>query len=74
MNAKLLESIRRELSGERTPDVVPAGWFTIEQLAAAIPCGVETMRRRIKAKGLPFRIFRLSTGRRLYPVPHYRIK
>jgi hypothetical protein len=56
---------------------VPAGWFTVAQLAdetrharATIGARMRDMVRRGKAET---RRFRVMTGRGVYPVPHYRL-
>jgi hypothetical protein len=57
---------------------VPAGWFTIGQLAdetgreySTIGGRMRDMVRRGKAET---RRFRVMTRRGVYPVPHYRLK
>jgi hypothetical protein len=57
---------------------VPAGWFTVADLAE------QTQRRPVTVSGrmrdfvrqgkAEMRRFRIMTGRGVYPVPHYKLK
>jgi hypothetical protein len=58
-------------------EAVPAGWFTVADLAD------QTQRRPVTVSGrmrdfvrqgkAEMRRFRIMTGRGVYPVPHYRL-
>jgi predicted transcriptional regulator len=56
---------------------VPAGWFTVADLAAEMRLDISTisqrLRRRITAGQAESQRFRILTGRGVYPVPHYRL-
>jgi hypothetical protein len=59
-------------------EAVPAGWFTVADLAAEMRLDISTvsqrLRRRITAGQAESRRFRILTGRGVYPVPHYKLK
>jgi hypothetical protein len=55
---------------------VPHGWHTIAELAReagkSIPRTSEVIRRAIAAGLVEVRTFRIRSGSKVYPVPHYR--
>ena len=57
-------------------DTVPDGWQTMAQLAAdagkSIPRTSEIVRRAVSAGLVEVRTFRIRSGSKVYPVPHYR--
>lgn len=65
-------------AGQHTPEVVPHGWKTTDQVAQETGKSASTTRLMLKnamSKGLvDCQKFRIMTGDKRYPVPHYRIK
>jgi len=63
---------------DRSVEFVPPGWFTIQQLSAAIKQHMRTVQRKINplvASGKwQERKFRIKTGDKVYPVPHFKEK
>jgi predicted transcriptional regulator len=57
---------------------VPAGWFTVADLADEMKRDRSTvsqrMRDMVKRGKAEMRRFRIMTGRGVYPVPHYKLK
>jgi predicted transcriptional regulator len=72
--SKLLAAIKAE--HDKTADVVPSGWFTIKQLSGELKNDVRTVQRGINRMldcgKWKMRRFRIKTGDKIYPVPHYR--
>jgi hypothetical protein len=66
------------LTTQKTPDKVPAGWFTAKQIAEKTgkACStIGTQLCRAVAEGRCERkTFRVQTGEMVRPVPHYRLK
>jgi hypothetical protein len=64
--------------GNRVPDTVPEGWFTLKQIAKArkrSPCTVGDTIRRLMAEGkAQKKLFRLRLKERTRPVAHYKLK
>ena len=62
----------------KTPDVVPEGWMTTEQIAMATDKSKNTVLRMIRdslARGAAeMKTFRVTTRRGPFPIPHYRVK
>jgi predicted transcriptional regulator len=58
-------------------EAVPAGWFTVADLADEMKRDRSTisqrMRDMVKRGKAESRRFRIMTGRGVYPVPHYRL-
>ena len=68
-----------ELSGSTIPpDDVPAGWFTVAQLANKLDrshCNTsERVRKMVSAGKAEKKTFRIQLEERVRPVPHYRLK
>jgi predicted transcriptional regulator len=65
------------MASARTPDVVPAGYKTIDQLAAETGASITTTRTRIraavKAGAVECQKFNVQSGQKTYPTSHYRI-
>lgn len=61
----------------KTPDVVPAGFSTIEQIAEETGKSITTSRQQmkaaIKAGVVESKKFLVSVGHKTYPTTHYRI-
>lgn len=61
---------------ENGVEEVPDGWRTMADLARAagksVPRASEIARRALAAGLLETRTFRIRTGGKVYPVPHYR--
>ena len=61
----------------RTPDVVPPGYKTIDQLAEETGASVTTTRTRIRAAvklgAVECQKFNVQSGQKTYPTSHYRI-
>lgn len=59
-------------------DKVPAGWQTAQQIASQSGKGLsrtkEVLREAVRADLVEARSFRIRTGGKVYPVPHYRKK
>jgi hypothetical protein len=59
-------------------EAVPAGWFTVAELADEIKRDRSTVSQRmgdmVKRGKAEMKRFRIVTGRGVYPVPHYRLK
>lgn len=57
---------------------VPAGWQTAQQIAndskKSLQRTREVLRAAVKSDLVEVRCFRISTGGKVYPVPHYRKK
>lgn len=57
---------------------VPAGWFTISELANEIGVSESNARRRVgyllKEGQVERMIYRIMLERQVRPVPHYRLK
>lgn len=55
---------------------VPEGWYTADEWAKLMGCGGSEARkviRHFRAKGeFEQKRFRIESGDRVYPVPHYR--
>jgi hypothetical protein len=71
-----LSQLREEFSGGAV--TVPDGWLTVKQLAKESGMS-EVHTRRVVAKGIEngtveAKKFKIETGLRLMPVPHYREK
>ena len=60
------------------PDKVPAGWFTVAQLADKLDrshCNTsERVRKMVAAGKAEKKMFRIQLDERVRPVPHYRLK
>lgn len=60
------------------PEQVPPGWYTVRELADARQCershACKIIQAALKAGTLEQRVFRIVTGRKVYPVAHYRAK
>jgi hypothetical protein len=60
------------------PDEVPAGWFTVAQLADKLDrshCNTsERVRKMVAAGKAEKKMFRIQLDERVRPVPHYRLK
>lgn len=61
----------------RTPDVVPPGYGTIEQIAEETGKSITTIRKEIKAAikagVVEHQKFNVGTAQKTYPTSHYRI-
>ena len=61
---------------DKAAEAVPEGWQTMAQLSAAcgksIPRTSEVIRRAVAAGLVEVRAFRIKSGGKIYPVPHYR--
>jgi len=61
-----------------TPDKVPAGWFTVAQLADQLGKSIcntsQRVRRMVAAGKAERRMFRIQLAEKVRPVPHYRLK
>lgn len=59
-------------------DKVPAGWQTAQQIAnesgKSLSRVKEVLRAAMRDDLIEIRSFRVRTGGRVYPVPHYRKK
>lgn len=70
-----LAAIMRELS--RGAHEVPEGWFTVrdeaERSGKSIPQATRDVRSRLTRGELVMQMFRVRTGLRTLPVPHYRL-
>ena len=60
------------------PDEVPAGWFTVAQLADKLDrshCNTsERVRKMVAAGKAEKKMFRIQLEEKVRPVPHYRLK
>lgn len=60
------------------PELVPAGWFTVAQLAEKFNRSIcntsERVRRRVAAGKVEKKMFRIQLAKKVRPVPHYRLK
>lgn len=63
-------------STQTTEDTVPEDWKTMREIAAEL--GLSTVHTshfvRDLGDAVECRKFRIKTGNKVYPVPHYRIK
>ena len=70
----LLATIASVQAGK--PDTVPAGWYTVEQVArerGVLRAQAGALIREAVAAGVVERkSFRIVTARGVYPVPHFR--
>jgi hypothetical protein len=61
----------------KTPDVVPPGYATIEQIAEQTSKSVTTSRQSMKAAlksgAVESKKFLVAVGHKTYPTTHYRI-
>lgn len=57
-------------------EVVPEGWYTVQDLAAARGVCADAMGRKLRAAGARFekRKFRVKVGDQVRPLTHYRLK
>lgn len=59
------------------PDEVPAGWFTVTELADKIDrsaCNTsERVRKMVAAGRAEKKMFRIQLAEKVRPVPHYRL-
>ena len=59
-------------------DKVPVGWQTAQQIANESGKGLsrtkEVLRAAVRADLVQVQSFRICTGTKVYPVPHYRKK
>lgn len=59
-------------------DTVPEGWQTAQQYAAEARLSLQRchaiLQQGINAGMVETKKFRIKTGERVYPVPHYRAK
>lgn len=73
--ANLLSDLVRALA-DGGIEPVPDGWHTMAELAReagkSIPRASEVIRRGIAAGLVEVRTFRIRSGSKVYPVPHYR--
>jgi predicted transcriptional regulator len=57
-------------------DEVPEGWRTADQIAAeagkSTPTACRYLKQAIAAGLVEMRPYRIRSGTRVYPVPHYR--
>ena len=71
----LLEELQRALQEES--ERVPDGWQTIAEIAAFERVSISTATRMVKGLRklgkMEMRKFRVDTGDKVYPVPHYRL-
>jgi len=69
-----LAALERAIS--RKDEIVPKGWFTArkwgEKWSLSRPRTVEKLRDLVEDSEFEVRTFRIWSGQRLYPVPHYR--
>jgi hypothetical protein len=60
------------------PEVVPPGWFTVKQLAAAqgkSECVIsERIKKLVERGAASRRMFTIRLASKVRPVPHYRLK
>lgn len=60
------------------PDKVPAGWFTVAQLADKLDrshCNTsERVRKMVAAGKAEKKMFRIQLEEKVRPVPHYKLK
>ena len=61
----------------RTPDVVPKGFKTIDQIAEETGSSITTTRKNVraavKAGAVECQRFNIGAGQKIYPTTHYRI-
>ena len=61
---------------DKAAEAVPDGWRTMTQIAAdsgkSVPRASEVIRRAVAAGLVEVRAFRIRSGGKIYPVPHYR--
>jgi hypothetical protein len=73
--ANLLQQLAKAIE-DRGIETVPKGWMTVEQYAAESSMSRQSAARILrdaKRAGLvECRPFRIRSGHRVYPVPHYR--
>lgn len=59
-------------------DVIPAGWFSVRELAKKLKCAVPTLQSKIKQLHLEGKAecqtFRIQLQKNRRHVPHYRLK
>lgn len=59
-------------------ETVPAGWYTMSELADEIGISYSNARRRIsfmlKEGRVEKKVFRIMLERQVRPVPHYRLR
>lgn len=64
-------------SGREVEDKVPEGWFSATDYSKRGSCSIATAHRQIRMlcdKGhIETKTFRIRSGGRLYPVPHYKV-
>jgi len=71
---RLLDALKAE--SYKSVEVVPKGWFTSAQLASQL--GIKTnwmnsnLRILIEAGKYESKLFRIKSGSRIFPIPHYR--
>ena len=60
------------------PEVVPPGWFTVKQIAAAqgkSECLTsENIKKLVQRGGAERKMFTIRLDKRVRPTPHYRLK
>jgi hypothetical protein len=62
------------LNAAPQPDTVPAGWFTMDEIAAMLRMQRSGAYKRIqKLANVETKIFKLKRGQCLRHVPHYRL-
>jgi hypothetical protein len=65
-------------AGSAVAEVVPAGWFTVQQLARArgrSDCSTSLVIKKLVESGRAERkVFTIKLTRHTRPVPHYRLK
>jgi hypothetical protein len=75
--ADLLKHLIQALANGGIEDP-PAGWQTAQQIAdesrKSLSRTKELLRAAVRADLIEVRSFRIRTGNKLYPVPHYRKK
>jgi hypothetical protein len=64
-------------AGSAVAEVVPAGWFTVQQLARArgrSDCSTSLVIKKLVESGRAERkVFTIKLARHTRPVPHYRL-
>ena len=65
-------------AGSAVAEVVPAGWFTVQQLARArgrSDCSTSLVIKKLVESGRAERkVFTIKLAQHTRPVPHYRLK
>lgn len=72
---QLLDALIGIINQTQAPETPPAGFFTVKEIATrtgrSIAHTSQRLRKKVRSGQLAMRPYRILSGHRVYPVPHY---